>query len=59
MSRYRLEPSLLTTYRGIAAAQRAPRLGEYTDEILLELLRLPSHEVGALHDAGVVAGPHD
>jgi len=44
---------------GRLPAQRAPRLGEHTDEILLELLRLPSHEVGALHDAGVVAGPHD
>jgi 2-methylfumaryl-CoA isomerase len=33
----------------------APRLGEHTDEILLSLLGLSSHEVGALHDAGVVA----
>lgn len=44
---------------GRLPAQRAPRLGEHTDEILLELLRLPSHEVGALHDAGIVAGPRD
>jgi 2-methylfumaryl-CoA isomerase len=36
---------------------RAPRLGEHTDEILLDVLRLPSDEVGRLHDAGVVAGP--
>jgi 2-methylfumaryl-CoA isomerase len=35
----------------------APRLGEHTDEILLELLSLSSAEVGALHDAGVIAGP--
>ncbi len=38
-------------------AQAAPVLGEHTDQILLEVLGLPSHEVGALHDAGVVAGP--
>jgi 2-methylfumaryl-CoA isomerase len=35
----------------------APRLGQHTDEILLELLGLSSAEVGALHDAGIVAGP--
>ncbi|MEM9057220.1 MAG: CoA transferase, partial [Pseudomonadota bacterium] len=35
---------------------RAPRLGEHTDEILLDVLGLPEAEVGALHDAGVVAG---
>jgi len=34
----------------------APRLGQHTDEILLTLLGLSSAEVGALHDAGVVAG---
>jgi 2-methylfumaryl-CoA isomerase len=34
----------------------APRLGQHTDEILLTLLGLCSAEVGALHDAGVVAG---
>ncbi len=36
---------------------RAPRLGEHTDEILLELLGLSEGELGGLHDAGVVAGP--
>jgi 2-methylfumaryl-CoA isomerase len=35
----------------------APRLGEHTDEVLLDLLGLSAGEVGALHDAGVVAGP--
>jgi 2-methylfumaryl-CoA isomerase len=40
-------------------AAPAPRLGEHTDEILLEVLGLPAHEVGALHDAGIVAGPTD
>ncbi|KNZ33937.1 MAG: dehydratase [Methylibium sp. NZG] len=34
----------------------APRLGEHTDQILLELLGMSSAQVGALHDAGIVAG---
>ena len=34
----------------------APRLGEHTDEILLSLLGLSESTVGALHDAGIVAG---
>jgi len=38
-------------------AAPAPLLGQHTDEILLDLLGLPAHEVGALHDAGIVAGP--
>jgi len=37
--------------------ERAPLLGEHTDEVLLELLGLSEAEVGALHDEGVVAGP--
>ena len=40
-------------------ARRAPRLGEHTDEILADLLKLSSGEIGRLHDAGVVAGPLD
>jgi 2-methylfumaryl-CoA isomerase len=35
----------------------APRLGEHTDEILLDILGLSAAEVGQLHDAGIVAGP--
>lgn len=35
----------------------APRLGQHTDEILAGVLGLSSAEIGALHDAGVVAGP--
>ncbi len=38
-------------------AMPAPLLGQHTDEILLDVLGLPAHEVGALHDAGIVAGP--
>ena len=36
---------------------RAPRLGEHTDQVLAEVLRLPGHEIARLHDQGVVAGP--
>lgn len=35
--------------------ERAPYLGEHTDEILLEVLKLNSGEVGRLHDNKVVA----
>jgi 2-methylfumaryl-CoA isomerase len=35
----------------------APLLGEHTDEVLGEVLGLPSHAIAKLHDAGVVAGP--
>ena len=38
-------------------AAPAPRLGQHTDEILLQVLGLAEHEVGALHDAGIVSGP--
>jgi 2-methylfumaryl-CoA isomerase len=37
--------------------RRAPRLGEHTDEILLDTLGMSEGEVGRLHDTGVVAGP--
>ncbi len=40
-------------------AAPAPRLGQQTDEILLGVLGLSSAEVGALHDAGIVAGASD
>ncbi len=35
----------------------APHLGQHTDEVLLDVLGLSEAEIGALHDAGVVAGP--
>jgi 2-methylfumaryl-CoA isomerase len=35
----------------------APLLGQHTDQILAEELRLSAAEIGALHDAGIVAGP--
>jgi 2-methylfumaryl-CoA isomerase len=37
-------------------AKVAPRLGQHTDEILADILGLPSAEIGRLHDAGVVSG---
>jgi 2-methylfumaryl-CoA isomerase len=36
-------------------AQRAPRLGEHTDEILSSVLALPDAEIARLHDQGLVA----
>ena len=35
----------------------APRLGEHTDQVLSEVLGLPSVEIARLHDAGIAAGP--
>jgi len=35
----------------------APRLGEHTEAVLADILRLPAAEIGRLMDAGVVAGP--
>ena len=35
----------------------APALGQHTDEILADLLRLSSAEIGRLHDGAIVAGP--
>jgi len=37
-------------------AQRAPSIGEHTDEILADVLGLAEGEIGRLHDEGVVAG---
>ena len=38
-------------------AKPAPRLGQHTDEILSDILKLSDGEIGKLHDAKVVAGP--
>jgi 2-methylfumaryl-CoA isomerase len=38
-------------------AERAPLLGEHTDEVLGEILGLSDTQIGDLHDRGVVAGP--
>ena len=39
--------------------QRAPMLGEHTDEVLTEVLGLSDGQIGKLRDGGVVAGPID
>jgi 2-methylfumaryl-CoA isomerase len=40
-----------------AAVRRAPVLGEHTEEVLADVLKLSAGEIGRLRDAGVVAGP--
>lgn len=52
-------PGSAATFQGSVRqpVTRAPYLGEHTDQVLAEILRLSSAEIGALHDAGVVAGP--
>lgn len=35
----------------------APQLGDHTDEILLDVLKLSEGEIGHLHDEAIVAGP--
>ncbi len=35
----------------------APVLGQHTDEILADVLGLPDHEIGRLHDKRIVRGP--
>ena len=35
----------------------APKLGQHTDEVLAEVLKLSTGEIGRLHDAKIVAGP--
>jgi 2-methylfumaryl-CoA isomerase len=42
---------------GRLPVRRAPLLGEHTEEILADLLKLTPAEIGGLHDRGVVAGP--
>ena len=37
--------------------ERAPNLGEHTDEVLAGVLGMSDAEIGTLHDRGVVAGP--
>jgi len=37
--------------------RRAARLGEHTDEVLADVLKLSAAEIGRLHDAKIVAGP--
>ncbi|MCU0758221.1 MAG: CoA transferase [Steroidobacteraceae bacterium] len=58
IGRYRMPGSPLYFSRAAHLdARPAPRLGEHTDQVLAEVLRLPAAEIGRLHDAGLVAGP--
>lgn len=52
-----LTPSSATTFGNVErpSPQRAPRLGEHTDEILARILGLPGHAIAALHDRNIVA----
>lgn len=52
-------PGAMASFGGVARqpVERAPRLGEHTDEVLADVLSLSSARVGELHDAGIVAGP--
>jgi 2-methylfumaryl-CoA isomerase len=38
-------------------AEPAPLLGADTEAVLAEVLGLSTHEIGVLHDDGVVGGP--
>lgn len=40
-----------------SAPERAPELGQHTDQVLTEVLGLSAAEIGGLHDKGIVAGP--
>ena len=42
---------------GIGYGRPAPLLGQHTDEVLMEVLRLDSAAIGKLHDLGLIAGP--
>lgn len=37
--------------------RRAPVLGEHTDEVLADVLRMSTSEIARLHDARIIAGP--
>lgn len=52
-------PGYPATFRGLQRQKplRAPKLGEHTEEVLAGVLALPSHEIAALHDSGVVQSP--
>jgi 2-methylfumaryl-CoA isomerase len=52
-------PGAMACFGGAARqpVERAPRLGEHTDEVLANVLSLSSARIGELHDAGIVAGP--
>ena len=52
-------PGAAAHFQGEARSrvQRAPHLGEHTDEVLGEVLGLSDARIGQLHDAGLIAQP--
>ena len=48
--------SPIRTHGAYTEPRAAPRLGESTDEVLIEVLGLDSREVAGLHDRGVIGG---
>jgi 2-methylfumaryl-CoA isomerase len=54
-----LAPAVPLTFAERAPAAPAPRLGEHTDQVLAEVLGLPTSAIGKLHDAGTIAGPKE
>ena len=54
-------PGAAASLEGVQRAPvlRAPHLGEHTEQVLSELLSLSSAQIGALHDAGIVASASD
>lgn len=53
-----LTPGAPATLSGFVREQsaRAPKLGEHTDQVLVETLGLSQQEIARLHDKGIVAG---
>lgn len=53
-----LTPGAPATWRGEARrpVPAAPRLGQHTEDVLTQVLGLPSHAIARLRDAGLVAG---
>ena len=53
-------PGAAATFAGLKRGPvvRAPHLGEHTDEVLAQVLRLTPGRIGELHNAGLVASQH-
>lgn len=58
IGRYLVPASPLEFSRsGRLPAVPAPMLGQHTEQVLADVLRLSPTEIGSLHDRGIVAGP--
>jgi 2-methylfumaryl-CoA isomerase len=51
-------PGAAATLDGVSRGPvvRAPHLGEHTEQVLAEVLSMSAAQIGALHDAGIMAG---